>query len=349
MMMYLRKFVPVCALLLSWCPCGCDPWLDGDFFFLSHKDADLPIWVKGDLSSDTFIVFLHGGPGASAIDKIYAPGFEPLLDRYAMVFFDQRNSGTSQGNSSAEHINLAQLVEDTTLVVDLIRQKYDPPHLFLMGHSWGGALGTAYLLEGDNEPKIDGWIDVAGVHDYWRRYAVLRDTVLAHAALQIANGSDVGYWEEATAWLTEHPDLATSDDRDRDSSRLRGYVEHIRRNPYWYDQDRSFWPPLGIIGASPLSGMADLKNMQFMAEHYGFRNEIHLADEMGRLTLPSLILFGSHDYVCPPPLGLDAVESLGTPDADKSLVVIDRCGHFSMYERGEAFGEEVVEFIERYR
>lgn len=107
----------------------------------------MPVSVRGNKSSGIFIVFLHGGPGGTALQKIGLPAFDALEESYATVFWDQRGSGSSQGNSSDKLLTLGQFVEDLDKLIDLISYKYDHPKIFLMGHSWGGCLGTAYLLD----------------------------------------------------------------------------------------------------------------------------------------------------------------------------------------------------------
>ena len=72
-------------------------WYEGDYFFLRHKGADMPIWVRGNTQSNIFILHLHGGPGGSSIDEGVEKVYLPLESDYAMVYWDQRGSGASQG------------------------------------------------------------------------------------------------------------------------------------------------------------------------------------------------------------------------------------------------------------
>ena len=59
------------------------------------------------------------------------PAFNELESSYATVFWDQRASGSSQGNSQNSLLTLPQFVEDLDKLVDLISHKYNQPKIFL--------------------------------------------------------------------------------------------------------------------------------------------------------------------------------------------------------------------------
>ena len=75
------------------------------------------------------------------------PAFKKLEEDYAFVYYDPRGSGEAQGNAKPESFTVEQFVKDLEQLVYLVRHKYNNPTLFLMGHSWGGGLGKAFLLE----------------------------------------------------------------------------------------------------------------------------------------------------------------------------------------------------------
>jgi len=119
-----------------------------DFYYIRNNGADMPVWVCGNKDSNAFIIFLHGGPGGSAQAYHYLQAFNKFEENYACVYWDQRAAGASHGNSQIEDFTIEQFVNDTGKVVDSIRAKFKNPSIFLLGHSWGGCLGTAFLLDG---------------------------------------------------------------------------------------------------------------------------------------------------------------------------------------------------------
>jgi pimeloyl-ACP methyl ester carboxylesterase len=92
--MYLLLFI---GLVLS---CNRSAFTSGEVLYLRHKGADMPAYVYGNTSSNTFILLLHGGPGGSGLEYrsgIYA---EMLEEEVGMIYWDQRGQGNAQGNGS---------------------------------------------------------------------------------------------------------------------------------------------------------------------------------------------------------------------------------------------------------
>ena len=36
-----------------------------NYFWIERENAKMPVWVKGNIDSGVFIIFIHGGPGSS--------------------------------------------------------------------------------------------------------------------------------------------------------------------------------------------------------------------------------------------------------------------------------------------
>src|SRR5882762_9923081 len=200
-------FVSLC-LVLSACPDSM--YNDGDFFWLVSKGAQMPVVVRGNKASGIFLLFLHGGPGGTALQKIGLPAFNQLEKDYATVFYDQRSSGSSQGNSNDKYLTLEQFEEDLDNIIDLIHGKYGNPEIFLMGHSWGGCLGTGYLTNAAHQAKVRGWIEIDGAHNNPRGDSLSLQWVIDYAHQQITAGIDAGIWNYALSWYGKNPNF-TSD------------------------------------------------------------------------------------------------------------------------------------------
>ncbi len=54
-------------------------------------------------------------------------------------------SGMSQGDPDPSTLTIDQHIEDLEKVIQLIKVKYNPGSLFLLGHSWGGVMTAGYL------------------------------------------------------------------------------------------------------------------------------------------------------------------------------------------------------------
>lgn len=84
------------------------------------------------------IIVLHGGPGN---DYRYLMSLRALADRYRVVFYDQRGAGLSQRVPAS-----SLSVDDYIAELDGVVEHYSSGQpVFLIGHSWGAMLASAYI------------------------------------------------------------------------------------------------------------------------------------------------------------------------------------------------------------
>lgn len=316
-------------------------WLEGDYFFLRHKGADMPIWVRGNTQSNVFILHLHGGPGGSSIDEGVEKVYLPLESDYAMVYWDQRGSGASQGKAKAETITMEQFVEDLELVIDLINSKYNNPQIFLHGHSWGGALGAAFLGKGNNQSKVKGWIELDGAHNWKLGMELSVEWVKDKANEYIDNGSEVEYWTEVLNWYNLNPVINSIELMDK-------HAEHVgKANGYIYDFDNvnltrfsgwQLWSPSG-----------DLNNDSFVKKYLIVELTKSYSDGLNSVTIPTLIMWGRHDGILPVELAQEAYDAVGTDSLQKHIFIFENSAHSPNREEPDLFIEEFKKFIEEYK
>jgi pimeloyl-ACP methyl ester carboxylesterase len=98
------------------------------------------ISIKGTNDSNPVLLFLHGGPGNSAMS--YASKFTGELQNYFVVaHWDQRESGkTAELNPSDKPLSVALMESDAIDVINYLRRRFSQEKIFVMGHSWGGFL-----------------------------------------------------------------------------------------------------------------------------------------------------------------------------------------------------------------
>lgn len=100
-------------------------------------------WVsmKGTDERNPVLLFLHGGPGNSAMR--YASKFTGALqEHFVVVMWDQRESGkTLELNPTREPMTLALMESDALEMINHLRTRFSRDKIYLMGHSWGGFLG----------------------------------------------------------------------------------------------------------------------------------------------------------------------------------------------------------------
>ncbi len=98
------------------------------------------ISIKGTNDGNPVLLFLHGGPGTSAMS--YSDKFtSELQNHFVVVQWDQRESGkTATLNVSSAPLTVARMEEDALEMINYLRSRFVTDKIYLMGHSWGGFL-----------------------------------------------------------------------------------------------------------------------------------------------------------------------------------------------------------------
>jgi proline iminopeptidase len=335
----------IILLTLGLLACFDDTFYEGDFFYLVNQKAQMPVAVRGNTSSGVLIVFLHGGPGGTALQKIGLQAFNELEKDYGLVFWDQRASGSSQGNSALSDLNLNQFTEDLDQLIDLLRDKYHQPAIFLMGHSWGGCLGTNYLIDAKRQAKVRGWIDVDGAHDNPDGDDLSMQFVVDYAHQQISAGIDVDFWQYVISWYSENPNFTTD--------QLEHYSFVEKAHGYIYDAslaESEKFPnySFSYLFESPANVTASLINYNSVIENF-IISDIDLTPLMVNIHIPSLIVWGAHDGIIPYPMAQRAFDALGTKADQKKIVTLTNSAHNGFHEEPTAFIDAVRKFVEEYR
>jgi len=90
---------------------------------------------------DPMIVVIHGGPG---LDYRYLLNCKEFAnDGYRVVFYDQRGAGLSERFPFSSY-SMHEMYDDLTAVIAHYRSSATQK-VFLLGHSWGAMLATAYI------------------------------------------------------------------------------------------------------------------------------------------------------------------------------------------------------------
>lgn len=88
------------------------------------------------------ILVLHGGP---ASDYRYLYNCKEFANQgYRVVFYDQRGTGLSQRFPKSHYTSVQQYFDDINAIIAFYR-KSASQKIFLLGHSWGGILASAYI------------------------------------------------------------------------------------------------------------------------------------------------------------------------------------------------------------
>ena len=97
--------------------------------------------IKAKDRSKPLLLFLHGGPGSSLMQKIDKVSGK-LQQHFVVVHWDQRETGeTLRLNKTTQPLTLQLFYNDTHDLVDSLLRTFNQPRLYLIGYSWGSGLG----------------------------------------------------------------------------------------------------------------------------------------------------------------------------------------------------------------
>ncbi len=309
-------------------------------FYVINDEASMPVVVRGKLSSDVLIVFLHGGPGGTALKKIGTRAFNLLEQDFGVAYWDQRGADASQGGTQKKWMNLNQFVEDLDILINQLQFLYPNTSIFLMGHCWGGALATAYLGDKERQTKVAGWINVAGAYNNPLGDSLSVKWVKKYAEQMINKNEDAKYWQGALRWYKKNPTFT--------SAQLKHYTYVSKSHGYQRIEGDS-------LGQFPCYTKRDLLLHPFQYAGYYLNyyhtlnnfiiSDIDLTQKMRNISLPSLIIWGEMDGLIPVEMAFKAYDALATCPEDKELCIMPNTAHTVFYEQPIQFVGVVKSFI----
>ncbi|GAA3607891.1 alpha/beta hydrolase [Flavivirga amylovorans] len=309
--------------------------------FVRHKDADMPAYIHGNASEKVFLIILHGGPGGTGLTYRANTIKSDIEKECAVVYFDQRGSGMSQGSYSENGISVDIMAEDVLALVKVIKHKYgDDSRFFLMGHSWGGTLGTSALLK--DQSDFSGWIEVGGAHNTQGLYFEYIANFKRVASEQIEAGNSIDFWQGVLDLVNNVNQTQYNED---DSSKMNN-KGHQAEEKFENDNVINKWKndsSRTIFKYNILTTLWTGNKTQSILGDQGLWEDLNYTGRLPEITVPSLILWGKHDAIVPPKFAQEAFDNLGS--SNKELVIFERSGHSPMFNEGPLFAEKVIQFI----
>lgn len=317
-----------------------------DKFFLKINDATMPVIVKGNTTSKTFCIVLHGGPGDSAIQSFSATNsFAKVEEKIAMVYYDQRCSGLSQGNCDATQLDIPMFVNDIDKLVELLEYQYgDEINLFILGHSWGATLALDYLVNGEHRSKIKGCIQSNGSHNIPMVSREEKKILMQYADEQIKLGESKEIWEEINKSVK---DLDSDNFWDRIAiveacyKTMQPLIEANVVNTISFKLDNY---------VSHLSNSFITSNSIKVNNNQAFYEKIlsyDLSSDLYQINTPLGLYWGKHDLVHPPIMANTIFDLLGSQE--KEVYFFEKSHHAPMAHENDLYQKKVMEFIEKYR
>ncbi len=114
---------------------------------LEVNGHDLGLMIRGHNTDNPVLLFLAGGPGGSELGAM-RNHLSDLEEHFTVVTWDQRGTGKSYPQlDPVSTISLRGYVDDTFVVTDHLRERFDQERIYLLGQSWGSLLGVLAVQE----------------------------------------------------------------------------------------------------------------------------------------------------------------------------------------------------------
>lgn len=321
--------------------CAVDFQPGDEHFFVVHKGAAMPVWVTGNWRSDRILVHVHGGPGTTNGIYFQKDSYRRLAQQVGIAYYEQRSSGAALG-SHREFLTVEQFVEDARVIMTVLRARHPSARFALMGHSWGGFLGPSILLEPDLQGMFTGWIEMNGAHDAsCKSWNYSRDIVLQKGIPGAAE-----FYRDV--WKC---DPLTNENNQLES--YQGKLVHLWHSEFvraagGYDVKPERVLSDAEIAESIFASQYDLlavtKHSPLPVQNFYGRD---LTPRFGEITIPALVLWGTHDLITPVINAEPGYRALGAAPQDKELVLFEDSGHNPWAEEQGKFFDAVSRFLSK--
>jgi proline iminopeptidase len=250
---------------------------------------------------------IHGGPGGD--HSGFKPSFSPLAARMQLVYFDHRGQGRSAAADPSTY-TLDENVED----MEALRRHLGLGPIVSVGTSYGGMVAMAHAA----------------------RYP----DAVSHLVL-IVTAAHGGFIQRAQAIVRER---GTPEQQAvcetlwaggfRSAADMRHYYE-VMAPMYARQHD----PTAGTSGRERAIYSPEPLNRAFGPE--GFLRGFDLRDKLGRITAPTLVMAGRHDWICPVEFSEEIHRLIPVSD----LRVFERSSHSIRSDEPEAMLDAILGFV----
>ena len=287
------------------------------------------VLVRGKHRTAPILIFLHGGPGTSAMafNRIHNSELE---DHFVFVNWDQRGTGKSLRAGKPGTITLSQITADLDQLVDALRTEFGREKVLIIGHSWGSMLGLHYTHThpdkvsaligiGQMAQTLDSEIDV---YTWALKQAVEKGDDKSIDLLERIGAPPYDSVDE----LMSHRSVVSKYGGSwrKPKSNLSYALEVIRASEF-------AWPELRAIlrgGNISLRALFDTFNSLDAFETYP------------EIRVPVFFFEGRYDKVVSPKIAAAYMDALIAPK--KEIVWFEQSAHSPQWEEPEVYNQEIL-------
>lgn len=307
-----------------------------DVFFLMLDGQSMPVRVAGNTASGKMMLIIHGGPGGYAIEYRDDYVIKNVEKEIAIVYYDQRYAGGAQGNGGEKHINFFR--NDIKKLLQLLKEKYGyEKKIYLFAHSWGGFLAPYFLIDGDNQSLVEGWIQVGGAHNYYMNDSLTKEMLIYYGNREISLGRNTDEWEEIIQYCASHSfneSLEVAEQLNIYAHEAEDLIYEINQVDYSSSYFSNNAPLISFYMNGVVSAWSGIDIPAYTEP---------ISCMLHKINIPTLLLWGKYDFVCPPELKDDIIQNISSSDVSERI--FENSGHSPMFNERNDFWHVVVEWI----
>ena len=305
-----------------------------------ERGVEQGLLIRGVSVDNPVLLYLHGGPGTSELGMLRQHNIPALEKHFIVVVWDQRGAGMSYAAREPESaMTVEQFIADVHELTLLLCQRFQQPKIYLVGHSWGSALGA--LTVHQYPDLYYAYVGVGQVVDIQEGERISYAWTLAQAE----QAGDTQFVAQLKAIGTP-PYLGKFRSKLTTQRRILGkYGGEVHGNP------RGGMSTLlrGLIGSNEYSWPDRINvfrgivaNMSLMLPKI---LDIDLLVQVPELKVPVYFLEGRYDWEAPAVLAECYLQRLKAPHNE--LIWFERSAHFVNTEEADSFNQFFIDRLLR--
>lgn len=307
--------------------------------YLNINNSKQYVLIRGKNIDNPVLLFLHGGPGASATALLRKYN-EHLEDSFTVVYWDQRNAGKSYSRKTPkEEIKVANYKRDVDTLVAYLQRRFRKEKILLVGHSWGSRLGM-YAIQ-KNPENFLGYVGIGQelasyegeLISYRYSLAKAKETNNEKAIKELTeigepqNGNYTKMYKSGFWGLVKQKDWLLKLGGERYNK--TGYSDWIKS--IWFSREYSLWDLVRYGKSSGFSAGNIIYDSAF--------NNIDFFTQIPKVDVPVFFISGAYDYNTPWELVERYESRLIAPY--KEFIKFNKSGHSPVFEESERFNQEI--------
>lgn len=337
--------VSVLAVLISQAYASTPPITDAEGQVIPNSIATLEkvdlngskqwISIRGQDVHAPVLLFLAGGPGGSQLVTARRT-LGALEDHLVVVNWEQPGAGKSFNAVDRSALTPERYVEDGIALVNYLRARFDEEKVYLVGESWGSALGVWMIQK--NPELFHAFIGTGQMVAFLENDTMCYDLVLRlmreqgnlKKVQQLEQQGPPPYYGKGTAM--------------KEAAFLMETFNYMNADPNIADDGFNTFQDL----AGPEYGLYDkvawfLGALETMDAVYPQLWDVDFRAQATQLKVPVYFLLGRHDVNAPPALAEEYFAILDAPH--KELIWFERSGHNPWVTESTGFVDVIVNRI----